>query len=426
MDNPRQATKMKDGFFAEKNPTTFILAQAEIFRNPFSMGSSMSPALPNHPFAALWTKGAVMGRMVLTCVVFVCLSFGLFAQTSGDDPYEPDSRERPVAVQLGTWFSRSLHRGDQDWFVLRPASTGLLIAVTGGDTDTVITLYRGNEAMAQNDDEGDDITSLLEYPVQSGVDYTLCVEGYEADETGPYRFMVSFESIRDSGEPNNIISEATPFRPDSRITGYFLDPDDADWYRVTVDTAGALMVYTEGSMDTIILMYDLGNNLLAEDDDSGDTGNALVSAQVSPGTVFIRVSSYDGQLGKYTLQGLFFKPPVPDRFEQDDTRALAKDIAVGASQERNFTDPFDEDWVRLRITQRGIYDIFAEAAEGALDTFLELYNAEDELVDANDDWAEGLDARLRLDLSPGTYYIKVRPIDMNPVENSDYVLSVTK
>jgi hypothetical protein len=256
------------------------------------------------------------------------------------------------------------------------------------------------------------------------VDYTLCVEGYDDDEAGPYRFMVSFESIRDVGEPNNVVSQATSFRPDSRITGYFLDQDDVDWYRVTVAAAGSLKVYTEGTMDTIILMYDANNELIAEDDDSGDNGNALVSAGVTPGTVFVRVSSYDGQLGRYTLRGLLFESAAPDRFEPDDTRALARDIAAGASQERNFTNSSDEDWARLRITQRGNYDIFAEAADDGLDTFLELYDSEENLVDANDDWGAGLDARLRLELAPGTYYIRASTISSDPLENSDYVLSV--
>jgi hypothetical protein len=365
--------------------------------------------------------------MVLTCVVFACFGFGLFAQNFDDDPYEPDSREKPVAVQMGTWFSRSLHRGDQDWFALRPASSGLLVAVTGGDTDTVITLYRGNQEAAKNDDNGDELTSLLEYPVQAGVEHTLCVEGYDEDEAGPYRFMVSFESIRDNGEPNNVASQATLFSPDRVITGYFLDPDDVDWYSVPVAKVGALTVYTEGSVDTSILMYDAGNKLLAEDDDSGDSGNARVSAGVTPGTVFVRVSAYDGQLGKYTLRGLFFEPATPDRFEQDNTRTLAKDIAVGASQERNFTDSFDEDWARLQITQRGTYDILAEAEDSsALDTFLELYDSNDDLVDANDDWRDGLDARLRLELNPGTYYLKASAVTSDPIENSNYVLSVTQ
>jgi hypothetical protein len=365
--------------------------------------------------------------MILTCVVFICLGGGIFAQNFGDDPYEPDNRERPVAVQMGTWFSRFLHRGDQDWFSLRPVSSGLLVAVTGGDTDTVLTLYRGNETVAQNDDNGDDVASLLEYPVQAGTEYVLCVEGYDENEVGPYRFMVSFEAIRDSGEPNNVVSQAVSFSPERTITGYFLDPDDVDWYRVTVAAAGALTVYTEGTVDTIILMYDAGNNLLAEDDDSGENGNARVSAGVTPGTVFIRVSAYDGQLGRYTLRGLFFEPATPDRFEQDDDRTLAKDIAAGSSQERNFTDSFDEDWARLQIAQRGTYDIFAEAEDiGALDTFLELYDSNEELVDANDDWEDSLNARLRLELNPGTYYIKARTISSDPLENSNYVLSVSK
>jgi hypothetical protein len=368
-----------------------------------------------------------MKGMILICVALILPGAGLFAQSSGEDPYEPDGQERPVAAQMGTWLSRSLHPGDQDWFSLRSPSTGLLVAVTSGYTDTVITLYQGDEELAFNDDNGDEVSSLLEYPVQAGVDYTLCVEGYDEDEAGPYRFMVSFESIRDSGEPNDVVSQAISYRPGNLVTGYFLDPDDVDWYRIGVAAAGSLTLYTEGAMDTIILLYDSANNLIAEDDDSGFNGNARASARVSPGTVFARVSSYNGQLGRYTLRGLFFEPPPADRFEDDGVRIHAKDIGVGASQERNFTDSFDEDWARLQIAQRGTYEIFAEAQDSAaLDTFLELYDSNDELIDANDDWENGLDARLRLELAPGTYYIKARTISMDPIRNSNYVLRVSR
>jgi hypothetical protein len=119
------------------------------------------------------------------------------------------------------------------------------------------------------------------------------------------------------------------------------------------------------------------------------------------------------------------EPVNPDRFENDDTAVSAKDITPGSFQERNFTNAADEDWVRLRITQRGTYDIFAEAADGGLDTFLELYDSNDELVDANDDWEDGWNARLRLVLNPGTYYIKVSTLNSDPIDNSAYVLSVT-
>jgi hypothetical protein len=375
----------------------------------------------------------MINRLLLGCFVFWLPCFSLYAQNYAGDPHEPDTQEKPVPVQLGTWVSRALHPGDADWFTLRPASSGLLIAETSGDTDTIITLYKGNDRVAQNDDNGDDVNGRLEYPVQSGVGYTICVEGYDETEAGPYRFMVSFEPIRDTGEPNNVPSQATPFSPGSsretsrnnRLTAYFLDPDDVDWYRYTVPATGTLVVYTEGIMDTIITMYDSKDNLIAEDDDSGDNDNARASARVTPGTVFIRVSSYDGQLGKYTLQGLLFEPAKADRFENDDTKELAKDISVGASQERNFTDASDEDWARLRITQRGIYDIYAKGEDGALDTFLELYDAGDELVDVNDDWENELNARLRLELKPGTYYIKATTINTDPIDNSAYVLSVT-
>jgi hypothetical protein len=376
--------------------------------------------------ALLQGLGAVLKRAVLACVLFACLPAGLFAQNNGGDAYEPDSRDRPVAAQMETWYSRALHGGDQDWFALRPASAGLLIAATQGDTDTVITLYRGDVLEARNDDNGDEVASLLEYPVSAGTEYLLCVEGYDGDQTGPYGFMVSFESIRDPGEPNDTAAQATAFSPGIRITAYFLDPDDEDWYSVTAASTGALTVYTEGTIDTVILMYDDKQTLIAEDDDSGEGENARVSARVTPGTVYVRVSSYDGQLGRYTLRGLFFEPAEPDRFEPDNSRILAQSIGVGESQERNFTDSLDEDWARLRITQRGTYVIFAEAGDRVLDTFLELYDSNNELVDVNDDWNDELNARLRLDLDPGVYFIRARTLNDDPIANSNYVLSVSR
>ncbi|MFP3042877.1 PPC domain-containing protein [Treponema primitia] len=362
-------------------------------------------------------------------LMFCCLnlSFSLYAQNYAGDSYEPDSETKPVPVQLGTWMSRALHAGDGDWFSIRPASDGLLIAETSGERDTIISLYKGNEIVAQNDDNEDDTNALLAYPIQSGVGYTICVEGYDDSEIGPYRFRASLEPIRDSGEPNNVPSQATPFSPGSPRTAYFLDPDDVDWYRYTVPSSGTLVVYTEGMIDTIIAVYDAADNLIAEDDDSGDSDNARASAKVSPGTVFIRVSAYDGQLGKYTLQAHLYDPAKPDRFENDDTKERAKDISLDVSQERNFTDASDEDWVRLQIIKRGVYDIYAKAEDSNLDTYLELYNADDELVDANDDWAGDItmNARLWLELNPGTYYIKVSTLSSDPINISAYVLSVT-
>jgi hypothetical protein len=351
---------------------------------------------------------------------------GLFAQDFMGDPYEPDSRERPAAVPMGTWLSRALHPGDEDWFSLRPASAGILVAATSGNTDTVISLYLGNEMIAQNDDNGDEVSSLLEYPVQGGVDYLICVNSYAADEAGPYHFMASLEPIYDAN-PNDVASEAMILTLGNPIMGYFLDADDVNWYRVVATQPGTLVLYTEGTMDTIIHLYDARNNLIAEDDDGGHRENARISIRVGTGTMFAKVSAYNGQLGRYTLRGLFFEPAPADRFEDDGNKTLAKDITAGMAQSRTFTDSFDEDWARLRIDRQGTYDITAEAQDSdLLDTLLELYDSNDRLIATNDDWKGGLDARIRLELNPGTYYIRVRTVTADPIRNSSYILRVTR
>jgi hypothetical protein len=72
------------------------------------------------------------------------------------------------------------------------------------------------------------------------------------------------------------------------------------WYQVTVP-AGRLTVYTTGSSDTEIRLYDSSARRIAYDDDSGTDYNARVSVSVSAGTFFIGVSYADDDDNAYTL-----------------------------------------------------------------------------------------------------------------------------
>jgi hypothetical protein len=87
------------------------------------------------------------------------------------------------------------------------------------------------------------------------------------------------------------ITVITPGTPIFAVSG--------DYYQVTV-RAGNLTVYTVGSSDTEIYIYDSSAQRLAYDDDSGTNYNAKVSITVPAGTFFIRVG-YAGDSGPYVL-----------------------------------------------------------------------------------------------------------------------------
>ena len=63
------------------------------------------------------------------------------------------------------------------------------------------------------------------------------------------------------------------------------------WYQITVP-AGTLTIYTVGSADTILEIYDSSGKMLAQDDDSGENRNARISISVSAGTYFIGAGTY--------------------------------------------------------------------------------------------------------------------------------------
>jgi hypothetical protein len=353
-------------------------------------------------------------------------------RTITHDSYEPDSRKKPVKIRNNNWIVRILDENDTDWFSITPNSAGLLIAETQGHTDTVLELFNGNIRLQENDDMEDDHNARIEYPVEGSTTYLIKVSGVRlagASEgaSGPYGFRAMVQPMDpDTTEPNNFKEQATPIALGDVVTGYFTDPEDIDWYSLTTPSRGRLIVYTTGTMDTILSLYDDWIDPLAYDDDSGAQGNArIVTDLYLEETVYIKVSAYQGGLGRYYLHTQFKDPVIPDQFENDNTMAQAKEIQPGSSQERNFTDASDEDWVRLRITRQGTYEIRTVAADNRLDTFIELINEDGEQIAKDDDSGGYWNALIKITLISGTYFLRITTIDKDPLENSAYTLRVS-
>jgi hypothetical protein len=386
----------------------------------------------------MWKRMILLATLAAALSITVCVLSIFTACVSapgpvaGTDSYEPDSMGAPVKVKNDAWIDRYLDTNDADWFSFTPESAGLMVAETDGETDTVLELYRDNSLLRANDDVENNPNARIEYFVDPGIRYILKAEGVRLagaseNDRGPYRFRISLEpQPDDTAEPNDTLKQATPIGIGERVTGYFLTPEDVDWYTVTAPGAGRLMVNTSGTMDTLLEVYDKREELIANDDDSGYQGNAkLVAGIPDAGPVYIRVNSYQGTTGRYFLHTQFLDPVKPDPFEDDNSLANAKEIVPGAAQGRNFTDASDEDWVRLQAKTGGTYGISALAADNYLDTFIELFDAKGELIAQDDDSGGNWSALLTIHLDPGTYYLKITTVDKDPLENNNYTLSVS-
>ena len=362
-----------------------------------------------------------MLRKILVLAAVSCLLLpgagSLFAQSP---------RAAPRELRLGTWLSGDLREGEEQWFSVRAADAGFLVVETSGDTDTYLEAYDEERVFINDDDDGGEgFNAQLGIFAEAGRTYLFKLSCYYEDESGPFRIMASIDPVPPDTDRNTERSLAVPVQVGQSVPVFIRYPSESRWYRCNVSAQGMVFIaYTRGSLDTILVLYDAQGEELGENDDSGEGANARISLPANSGTVYIEIKTYQGRQGRTTLCTEIREEGKPDQYESDGTIATAKEIMVGESQERTFTDSDDVDWARLRVTQSAIYEIRSVAADSWLDSCLELYDSNENLIGEDDDSGDEYDAFIRVRLDPGTYYIKVFCIDDDPLEDNRYTLSV--
>ncbi|MDR0474804.1 MAG: DVUA0089 family protein [Treponema sp.] len=202
---------------------------------------------------------------------------------------------------------------------------------------------------------------------------------------------------------------------------------DEDFFLLLPEADGRLVAETTGSIDTYMYLYNADTReLLAENDDGGSSYNARIRYNVRAGSPYIaKVKALDGETGQYGFRAYLQVQAqiAPDEYEPDDESSSAKLIEIGTPQQHTFHTGNDVDWVKFQITQPGPYTIRARGVNSnRLDTYIELFNADMNLIAEDDDGGDGYDARLSLRLDNGLYYLKVECLDDEP--DQPYTISI--
>ena len=358
---------------------------------------------------------------------------GRSSSSVAPDALEPDSYDNPVSYVIGAdqnaqLVNRTLHSGDEDFFLLVPANDGRLTMETTGSTDTYMEFYDAEtrEKLAQNDDGGSGSNARIGYSVQAGKRYIAKVLGYDGS-AGTYGFRAYITVRTSSGGFENPLDYEIGPDENIPVMNRSLDDDDEDFFLLLPANDGQLIMETTGSTDTFMELFNADTRQkLAEDDDGGSRNNARIRYNVQAGQRYIvRVSGYDGDTGQYGFRA-YIRVQVrlaPDEYEPDNDAASAKMIEIGKAQQRTFHDTNDVDWVKFQITQPGRYIIRARGVNSnRLDTYIELFDSNNNSIDEDDDGGEGLDSSLSLHLENGIYYLKVECLDENP--GQPYAVSV--
>ena len=349
---------------------------------------------------------------------------------SGGSGGGDSSWDFPILAEIGDSpnfpvINRTLNADGNDFFLLMPGQSGQLTIETTGNTDTYMEFYDAStrELLEENDDGGLNINARIRYGVEAGQSYIVMIRGYGPSTSGPYGFRAFFAPPRENvGSWENPINYELGFNENSTLLLDCEIPEngDEDFFLLVPDRNGRITIETTGNTDTYMYLYNYDTReLLDENDDGGQNYNARIRHFVHSGIRYlVKIIGYGSYTtGPYGFRAYLPNPAdlVPDEYEPNDDPFSAGWIEIGVSQTHNFHHADDVDWVKFEVTQPGRYVIRTRGVDSnRLDTFIELFDENLNMITEDDDGGEYRDSRIALRLERGIYFLKVWCLDEEP------------
>ena len=191
--------------------------------------------------------------------------------------------------------------------------------------------------------------------------------------------------------------------------------NDVDVFRFTANRSGPMKVNLSknsgSTLDTIISILDSSGNVLASNDDSNSSTNSEVVIDVNNlGVYYVSVKGYGGTTGDYhiDLQDLtptnlsFDGDGIGNDFTKATTLGFVNGVASAAS---DISVVGDRDVFKIVATANGVlaFSLQARASSG-LDSYLYLYDSNENLLARDDDSGSGVDSLINWSVHTGEIY----------------------
>jgi len=328
-------------------------------------------------------------------------------------PRTPDTMEPNNAIdeakhmEVGQVLEdMNFHRSDdEDYFTFETEPNTLYTIKTMGESDTQLAILdKSGDPLYVDDDSGTGHNALLSFFSKGTDSITFMVFPYASDSISQtYSLILTKENVTaDPTEPNDTFSTATSIQEGAPIEGTFHHPEDMDYYELQLQTGITYLLRTEGTTDTILEIYNSDHMLIDWDDDSGEDRNALlVHPMVRESSLYVLVKpyNYEGESFDYILHVEPLSSEEGDSFEPNNYPGEATPIPTqGDGLVSTLFPQYDIDLYAFDASANQSY-LIETVCE--VDTYLELYSTDQELLDYNDDKADG-DICSRLIYSPET------------------------
>ncbi|MCL2801061.1 MAG: hypothetical protein FWD28_04810 [Treponema sp.] len=167
-----------------------------------------------------------------------------------------------------------------------------------------------------------------------------------------------------------------------------IDAGQETWFIIRTTQAGVLSIETHGNTDTYMELYDAQRNLIKENDDGGVDFNAKIEVVAARGTTYL-----------VKVRG--FSSDVVGSYQIAANMENISDLRLGNLQRGNIESGRGY-WFRVRATSNGILTV---ETTGDTDTYLEIYDGDNNYITEDDDGGEGFNAKVDVLANSGSTYL---------------------
>ncbi|MCB4762120.1 MAG: PPC domain-containing protein, partial [Sulfurovum sp.] len=307
--------------------------------------------------------------------------------------------------------------GDHDWFKIVLPSRGTLAVYTASTLDTYGYILDENGTQFARNRNGYSAGQnfKISQVLEAGTYYAK-VRLYGTTDprwVGDYTFVSHFETQQaaSSDDYSNTKVGATAISPNSTTAGRINTAGDVDYFKITIPSAGTLVVNTTGSTDTKGTLLDTNGAQIASNDDNGSDHNFRISKSITAsGTYYIAVKHRNAEAigGSYSLVTQFTPSSTTSGASSDDysnTQDGAETINPISTTSGNLEVAGDIDWFKIEISRT---EILTVETTGATDTYGELYNENNTKIAYDNDGGTGTNFKITHTVTSGIYYVKVK------------------
>jgi hypothetical protein len=302
---------------------------------------------------------------------------------------------------------------DADLFqFVAPVTGELTIALTpepGGSLEGCLAVFDGDQAPLGTSQDHVAGTTRVQLAVTAGQTYFVEVSG-QGPGTGRYRLQFAVDDFADTFADAHLLS----FQGAGVVSqaGEIGTPGDVDVFRFVATESGEVVVTQNAAagtaLDSLLSAFDatVTYRLLARSDDDGGGRNSQLRFWARAGhTYYIQASGFGTDIGRYDLT--FALDDFGDTLAGAHTLHLDE---TGSGRQSGSIGPGgDVDVYRVVAPTTGSLPVTLTAARGStFDGRLEVFDAQQERLVADDDGAGGSNSRVHVDaVADQTYFVHV-------------------